>query len=514
MKHKKILCLALAAVMAVSVGCLAACGGGPAAKVPVPKQDMVLPTWDDNAQHSTLVNDSNIKVHDPSIFQDPEDGTYYAFGTHFAVASSPDLLKWEQKASDGEWTKLYGTSHGTSSTGWWSVLSQAHAHAGGTMASTWAPDVNYYEGKYYMYVSVTAAFGSSRSAICRVEADSVMGPYSNEVLIVTSDGSGKSNAIDPELFYDKDGGLWMVYGSTYGGIFIKELYNSGENWGLPKEEGIGKNIWGNGNNVEGPFIFYSAETDYYYLMTSYGALMYSYNMRLARSKNPNGPYEDITGTDVATINGGGAGGNKVAGSFKFASQNGEGWAAIGHNSVIKDELGRYFVVAHARRQGTFKKDTEEDAGVTPAHRLMVYQLYFNEDSWPVMSPTPYVGESAGLISQDRAAGEFDVVIHSQGITARPVDSVKYTLASDGTITSGGNTVGSWTVTKNYFVTINIDHITEVDGEEVNVPYVYKGVIVPGWNIYAKDNVQDGVIAITAVANVGNQGGSLWAISIR
>src|SRR5699024_7137167 len=51
-----------------------------------------------------------VSVHDPSIFQDPADGKYYAFGTHFAVASSPDLINWTQEAGDNAYSVLYGNA--------------------------------------------------------------------------------------------------------------------------------------------------------------------------------------------------------------------------------------------------------------------------------------------------------------------------------------------------------------------------------------------------------------------
>ena len=70
---KKILALALALVM---VFALAACGGESGEKL--------------------------------SFGTGGDSGTYYAFGTHFAVASSDDLINWEQLASDNDYAKLYG----------------------------------------------------------------------------------------------------------------------------------------------------------------------------------------------------------------------------------------------------------------------------------------------------------------------------------------------------------------------------------------------------------------------
>ena len=194
-------------------------------------------------EYNAADRSKDVSVHDPSIFHDPVSGKYYAFGSHFMVASTRDFISWKQEVGDGSdeesgrtvSQKLYGTG-----VNWRNVLKESVAYAGTSMPSTWAPHVEYYSGKYYMYVSLTSGFGESKSVISRVSSDNVLGPYANEEVILKtpSDKSGATpNAIDPELFYDKDGKLWMVYGSHFAGVYIKELYNDGENWGLPKEDG-------------------------------------------------------------------------------------------------------------------------------------------------------------------------------------------------------------------------------------------------------------------------------------
>lgn len=450
----------------------------------VPTAAVTMPKHDSNRTKE------GVAVHDPSVFQDPKDGKYYAFGSHFMVASSSNLLTWKQEVGDGssessgqvQAKKLYNAD-------WRTVLKESVAYAGRGMPSTWAPDVEYFNGKYYMYVSLTSSFGSNRSVISRVEADNVLGPYSNETVIIKSGEAGGPNAIDPELFFDKDGKLWMVYGSHFAGIYIKELYNEGENMGLPKEEGWGKLLWKGGSKVvEGPFVFYNASTEYYYLMTTYGDLTSDYNMHVARSKNPNGPYVDVAGDDMATTSdNGNRHGNKIAGNYLFARSSGAGYAALGHNSVIKDKNGRYFVVYHTRSQ------TGND--VSGGHKLMVSQLFFNEDGWPVMSPTAYVNEKAGLFEESAVAKSYEIVLHSETTTKTLVHSEDYTLNADHTITKGGSNVGTWELKDGYYIELTISGVT------------YKGVVVPGWDIYS--NNPAATVNITAVSNAGR---SLWAIS--
>lgn len=425
---------------------------------PIPTETAVLPTEAAAA--------GSVAVHDPSVFQDPFTGTYYAFGSHFAVSSSKDLITWKQEVGDNNPKALYGTHD------WRSVLKETDKYvpAGGGINSTWAPDVEYIDGTYYMYYSVTEKFGSGKSVIGRVRANDVLGPYSNEEIIVKSAGkSGEPNCIDPELFYDKDGKLWMVYGSFYGGIFIKEL----DETGLPVEEGFGTRIWADRGGVEGPFVFYNAAHDYYYLMTSEGDLNSDYNMRVARSKNPDGPYEDISAKNVGETRGAG---NKLAGNYKFNTDGNK--VALGHNSVIKKD-GKYFVVMHVRN------------AIQGMHHLEVHQLFFNEAGWPVLSPNRYVGETAGLVSQATAAGDYEIVVHTADKSSNIINSVTHTLNADGKVLKEGAETGSWTVKQDYYVEITLDGVT------------YKGVIVPSWKDYGN---KKGIYSITATSDTGRP---LW-----
>lgn len=417
-------------------------------------------------------NAGDVSVHDPSVFYDPVGKVYYAYGSHFATARSSDLMHW---------THITSTDRDILGGGKQTVLAKSYAYAGGN-ENTWAPDVEYYNGKYYMYFSLTSGFGSNKSVIGRVGSDRPTGPFNqDETIIVSSGGTNSPNAIDPELFYDKNGGLWMVYGSFYTGIYIKELYNTGVKWGLPKESGYGTLIWKGGNDgPEGPFVFYSSETDYYYLITSYASLSSNYNMNVARSKNPNGPYVDAAGKNVSTT---ATAGNKLAGNYQF---NGASvYAALGHNSVVKTSDGKYINVFHTR----YGLGTVDNPG---AHSLRTHQLLFNADGWPVMSPARYAGETVGAVTATKAAGAYDVIIHSSSKTdATIVTSGAYTLEAGGTIKQYGASKGTWQISGDYYITLKLNGIT------------YKGVIVPTWCMYKSK----AVLSITAVSQSGV---ALWA----
>ena len=466
MKLKKLLVSTLAVVMTLATAfSLAGCGGGGAK---VPEKPIVLPNT--NPSFTTAA------VHDPSAFFDTASQTYYAFGTHYAVASSKDLVNWEQLAGDGQWQTLYGSeSVEINGVTWPKAIEETInlVKPNSSVNTTWAPDVQKIGSKYYMYYSVTGGFGSSSSAIGRVESDNVMGPYSNNVIIVDSvddSSSSKPNCIDPELFYDKDGTLWMVYGSFYGGIYIKELDANG----LPVEGGYGKLLWmGDGQGVEGPFIFYDEDQGYYYLMVSDGSLSTDYCMRVARSENPDGPYMDITEYDMSLYL---DGGNKLAGNYNINNMGNN--VALGHNSVV-ERMGEWFVVCHVRN------------AVNGMHHVETRRLFFNKEGWPVMSPLRYAGENNGTATAEEMAGTYDVVVHSTGVSATIVPSVECSFSADGTIS--GALSGTWTLEDDYFVTIELDGIT------------YSGVACGGWRGSPDSK---GVYCFTATSPEGN---ALWCV---
>ena len=75
--------------------------------------------------------------------------------------------------------------------------------------------------------------------------------------------------------------------------------------GLPLPgQGYGKHLMGgNHARVEGAYILFSPTSKYYYLFTSFGGLdaVGGYNVRVARSLQPDGPYLDGAGTSMVAL---------------------------------------------------------------------------------------------------------------------------------------------------------------------------------------------------------------------
>lgn len=268
------------------------------------------------------------------------------------------------------------------------------------------------------------------------------------------------NAIDPNIYYGTDGKMYMTYGSWSGGIFTLEMDATTGRCIHPKsattadgrmiDSYFGTKIsGGNGKSGEGPFIEYNADTGYYYLWVTYGGLLSEggYNMRVFRAKQPTGPFVDAAG-NAAVLD---ASSNldrvglKVMGNYKFSSLP-TAYMACGHNSVLRDDDGSWYLFHHAR----FDDGSEY-------HEVRVHPLVFNGDGWPVALPYEYSGDtlSAGGFSAADIAGSYELINHGIDTSATIHTAQTITLGADGSI--GGAATGSWTEAEDSAaVTIVID----------------------------------------------------------
>ena len=75
-----------------------------------------------------------------------------------------------------------------------------------------------------MYYSATKMFGSDESKIWLAIADDPKGPFENRGVVMDSWNlkGNTPNAIDAHIIWEKDV-PWLVYGSFFGGIYMKEL---------------------------------------------------------------------------------------------------------------------------------------------------------------------------------------------------------------------------------------------------------------------------------------------------
>lgn len=304
------------------------------------------------------------------------------------------------------------------------------------------------------------------------------------------------NAIDPTVFFGKDGKMYMCYGSWSGGLFILELDKATGAVRYPGADGtesvsgnftdryFGTHIaGGNHQSGEGCYILYDAESGYYYMYETYGHLhaQGGYNMRLFRSENVYGPYLDAAGNNAKD-----SGkdndryGIKLIGNYRFPGQ--PGYRAAGHNSALIDDDGQRYLFHHQRF---------EEAG---GHQVRVRQQFLNEDQWPVAAVYEYKGEKIAHYEDHEVVGSYDLINHGTATDGNMIDAKSLFLYADGTVS--GAMAGSWQ--KSPAAGKDYDYITlKLDGTE------YKGVLFKQYN---EDGTPQKVMTFSAI---GSNNTCLW-----
>lgn len=372
-------------------------------------------------------------THDPAIYHDPVSGNYYVYGTGAEGLRSKDLITWERM---GKITDV--------------PPKEAYDHVGTNYI--WAPDI-VKEGEEYRLYCSNSSFGVQQSCIYLAVADTAEGPFVPRGVVVKTDDSCPMNAIDANIIEDvQTKKQYMVYGSFWGGIYIIELDRK---TGLTAEEGLGRCIarrpkWGDGA-IEGPYIIYNPDTEYYYLFCSYGSLSSDYNIRVARSKSILGPYLDYNGREMTDLNDNDNSiGYMIACGYAF--HEGTQYMAPGHNSVLHDFDGAWYLVHHVR-----EKDFKE-AGPSTMH---IRRMYWSEDGWPLASPEIYTGEKLVPLTVEDIVGKYERIRLTPAIPQGIQVSTAMELKSDGTATFGVLTRVHWEMVGEHIIKLWYANVEEV-----------------------------------------------------
>lgn len=275
----------------------------------------------------------DIRVHDPVMIR--HSNTYYLFctGMGISVFSSADMKTWQREKPVFETPPA------------WAVASVP-----GYKGHTWAPDIAYHNGEYYLYYSVSA-FGKNTSCI-GVATNKTLDPKDKNFkwvdhgkVIQSVPGRDLWNAIDPNLAFDDQQQPWLSFGSFWSGIKLVKLNQNlkgvaqPEEWYTiskrPREFTVKDEDPGPGA-VEAPFIF--KKDNYYYLFVSFDFCCRgkesTYKIVVGRSDKMTGPYIDKEG--ISMNEGGGT----------LVLQGDDRWAGLGHNSVYHFD-GKDYLIFHA-----------------------------------------------------------------------------------------------------------------------------------------------------------------------
>ncbi|MDB5081071.1 MAG: arabinan endo 5-alpha-L-arabinosidase [Chloroflexi bacterium] len=242
-------------------------------------------------------------------------------------------------------------------------------------AGLWAPDIEYFNGKYYLYYTASdTSLPGGGSAIGVATAPTPTGPWTEHGSPVVEPHAAdccpgsKRWVYDPEVI-EYGGKKYMFYGSYFGGISARQLTDDGFT-SLPATQ-VQIAI---DNKYEGANLYQHG--GYWYLFVSAtnccNGPLTGYDVYVGRATSPFGPFVDRAGVSLLA---GRAGGTPVI------TMNGNKWVGPGHNAVFQDFDGQDWTVYHAVDRFDPYFAGTNDFTKRP---LLMDPIDWTRDGWPVL----------------------------------------------------------------------------------------------------------------------------------
>ncbi len=292
-----------------------------------------------------------VTARDPSTIV-REGDTYWTFFTGRGVPSlySKDLVTWKR-----------GPAVHAAAPSW--IKEEVPANDG----VYWAPDLMKVGGRYLLYYSVSS-FGAMRSAI-GLATNPTLDPadpafrWTDHGVVVRSRDGGDFNAIDPAVFKDDDGSLWLSFGSQWSGLKLVELDPA---TGMMLKPAAPMTPIAAGKSIEAAYIFRRGA--YYYLFLNRGDCCRgdrsTYHIKVGRGDGVMGPYIARDGTPMLE------GGGTMVLDVKTGTLTGPGHAGI------VSKAGREWFSCH------FEADDRMGGKAT----LGLMPIRWTDDAWPEVTP--------------------------------------------------------------------------------------------------------------------------------
>jgi len=294
-------------------------------------------------------------VHDPVMIREGDNYYIFATGRGISVKTSKDMKNWENiNAVFPDTTNLPAWHRDD--------IPKQRGHL-------WAPDIHYRDGLFHLYYSVSAwmDFNSSIGYATNKTLDQHSPDYKwidkGKVIDFRNGGEGV-NVIDPNVFVEKDGSVWLFYGSYKAGLRLVEIDRK---TGKLKSEKPGLTIL---TNSLGEGVFVIRVDDYYYIFASRGrccsGLESTYQVVMGRSKNLKGPYLNKAGESW------------VDDKYSLFMEGNYEEPGRGHNGFFTEHDTTY-IVYHAYTRSA-----------NGASLLNIKPVYMDEEGWPTLTPTKKV----------------------------------------------------------------------------------------------------------------------------
>ena len=278
----------------------------------------------------------NYSLPDPTIIK-AGDENYYLYATedirNTPIHRSKDLVNWE----------LVGTAF-TNET------RPTFEPRGGL----WAPDINYVNGRYLLYYSMSVWGGEWTCGIGVATADKPEGPFTDQGKLFRSNEIDVQNSIDQ--FYIEDNGRKYLFWGSFRGLYAIELSDDGLSL---KQDAEKRQVAGTA--YEGVYIH--KRNGFYYMFASIGSccegLKSTYTTVVGRSTNLFGPYLDKQGRSM------------MDNHHEVVIGKNEQFVGTGHNSeIVQDSKGQDWILYHAV------------SVMNPKGRVLMLDQIRWENDWP------------------------------------------------------------------------------------------------------------------------------------
>lgn len=334
---------------------------------------------------------------DPAVLRDPGSAkpTWYLYCTTDPVS--------RQERDGAGWRFHLVPTYRSADLVHWDFVGDAFAGrpaVAAPKAGLWAPEPEYFNGRYYLYFTVTDVADAASpapgcdndSAIAVATSAAPTGPWEAAPQPVVGprragEGCAFHWTFDPKVLVTPTGGKYIYYGSYGGGVFVQRLSDDGLH-ALGDPVRVGASGRYEGAEVVrhgGAYYLFASATD-----CCNGPLT-GYALFVGRAQCPEGPFLDREGNDMAAAR---------AGGTPFMAQNGNRWVGSGHNTVFEDAAGQWWTIYHA----IDRNDPYFSVPDRLTRRVAMLDRVDWIDGWPVAAggagpsdatlPGPYAAPSA------------------------------------------------------------------------------------------------------------------------